>query len=82
MERRLLKRYAPLMVPAPGDRLFIEGPASFAYYDVETLEKDSRVCGLLDDLSRKFRPSGMRMRFANAARGALVTWRRLTNRFR
>jgi len=82
MERRLLKKYAPLMVPSPGDKLFLEGAATFDYYDAETLEKDPTVRGLLDDLSRKFRPSGLRMRFANAARGALTTWRRLTNRFR
>jgi len=82
MERRLIKRYALLMVPAPGDKLFLEGPASFDHYDVDALEKDPKVHGLLDDLSQKFRPSGIRMRFANAARGALMTWRRLTNRFR
>jgi hypothetical protein len=82
MERRLLKKYAPLMVPSPGTKLFLEGAATFDYYDAETLEKDPTVRGLLDDLSRKFRPSGLRMRFANAARGALMTWRRLTNRFR
>jgi len=82
MERRLLKKYGAVMVPAPGDRLFLEGPASFDHYDVEMLEKDPGVRGLLDDLSQKFRPTGIRMRFANAARGALMTWRRLTNRFR
>lgn len=82
MERRLLKKYGPLMVPVPGEKLFLEGPATFDYYDVGALEKDDRVRRLLDDLSRKFRPSGIRMRFANTARGALSAWRRLANRFR
>lgn len=82
MERRLLKRYAAVMVPPPGPKLFLEGAASFDYYDEKVLEADPKVRALLDDLTRKFRPGGLRMRLANAARGAVMGWRRLANRFR
>ena len=82
LERRLLKRYASIMVPAPVGRLFLEGPAECAYYDEKVLEADPRVKALLDDLTRKFRPGGVRMRIAGAARTALMSWRRLVNRFR
>ena len=82
MERRLLKKYASIMVPAPGAKLFLEGPANCDYYDEKILEADPRVKALLDELTRKFRPGGLRMRMAGAARTALMGWRRLTNRFR
>lgn len=82
MERKLLKKFAPAMVPAPGAKLFLEGDARFEYFDVEALEADPKVRALLDDLSRKFQPSGIRMRMAAAARSTLMTWRRFTNRFR
>lgn len=82
MERRLLKKYASLMVPAPGARLFLDGPAQCDYYDERRLESDPKVKALLDDLTRKFQPGGLRMRMAGAARAALLGWRRLANRFR
>jgi hypothetical protein len=82
MERRLLKRYADAMVPAPGARLFLDGPANCDYYDDKVLETDPKVKALLDDLTRKFRPGGFRMRVAGAARTGLLSWRRLVNRFR
>ena len=82
MERRLLKRYASLMVPAPGRKLFLEGPANCDYYDEKALEADPKVRALLDDLTRKFQPGGLRMRMAGAARASLMVWRRLANRFR
>jgi hypothetical protein len=82
MERKLLKRHASSMVPAPGAKLFLEGPAHCDYYDEKALEADPRVKALLDDLTRKFRPGGIRMRVAGAARTALLSWRRLANRFR
>ena len=82
MERRLLKKYSSLMVPSPGARLFLEGPAICDYYDERALEADPRVRALLDDMTRKFRPGGIRMRVAGAARTALMGWRRLANRFR
>lgn len=82
MERKLLKKYTPAMVPAPGSKLFLEGPANCDYYDETVLESDPKVKALLDDLTRKFRPGGLRMRMAGAARTALLGWRRLTNRFR
>lgn len=82
MERRLLKRYAPLMVPAPGEKLFLDGPANCDYYDDKALEADPKVRALLDDLTKKFRPGGLRMRMAGAARASLMAWRRLMNRFR
>jgi hypothetical protein len=82
MERRLLKKYAPVMVPAPGEKLFLEGPASCDYYDETVLESDVRVKELLDDLTKKFRPGGPRMRMAGAARSLVMGWRRLVNRFR
>ncbi|MBX9457740.1 MAG: sulfotransferase domain-containing protein [Rhizobium sp.] len=82
MERKLLRKFAPVMVPAPGPKLFLDGPAQFEHYDTEILEADSRVRALLDDFSRKFKPGGIRMRMAGAARSALMIWRRLANRFR
>ncbi|MCB1447005.1 MAG: hypothetical protein KDJ87_14755 [Rhizobiaceae bacterium] len=82
MERKLLRKFGPAMVPAPGDKLFIEGAAHFDYYDDKVLEADPKVRALLDDLTRKFRPGGLRMRLAGAARTALMSWRRLANRFR
>lgn len=82
MERRLLKKYASIMVPTPGAKLFLEGPASCDYYDEKVLEADPKAKALLDDLTRKFRPGGLRMRVAGAARAALTGWRRLANRFR
>ena len=82
MERKLLRKYAPVMVPPPGAKLFLEGPANCDYYDETVLESDPAVKALLDDLTRKFRPGGIRMRMAGAARTALMGWRRLTNRFR
>jgi hypothetical protein len=82
MERKLLKKYASIMVPAPGPKLFLEGPARCDYYDEKVLEADPRVKALLDELTRKFRPGGIRMRMAGAARTALTGWRRLANRFR
>lgn len=82
MERRLLKKYSSVMVPAPGAKLFLDGPAHCDYYDVTMLEADSKVKALLDELTQKFRPGGIRMRAAGAARAALMGWRRLTNRFR
>ena len=82
MERRLLKKYSSLMVPSPGARLFLEGSANCDYYDERALEADPRVRALLDDMTRKFRPGGIRMRVAGAARTALMGWRRLANRFR
>lgn len=82
MERKLLKKYRSSMVPPPGEKLFLEGAASFDYLDEKVLETDPKVKALLDDLTRKFRPGGLRMRLAGAARSALMGWRRLANRFR
>jgi hypothetical protein len=82
LERKLLKRYTPMMVPAPGEKLFLEGPANCDYYDETVLEADPRVKTLLDDLTRKFRPGGLRMRIAGFGRASLMMWRRVTNRFR
>lgn len=82
MERRLLKKYMSVMVPAPGEKLFLEGPAYCDHYDEKVLETDPKVKTLLDDLTQKFRPGGIRMRMAGAARIALMSWRRLANRFR
>lgn len=82
MERRLSKKYASMMVPASGPKLFLEGPANCDYYDEKVLEADPKVRALLDELTQKFRPGGIRMRMAGAARTALMGWRRLTNRFR
>lgn len=82
MERKLLEKFRPLMVPPPGEKLFIEGAASLDYYDEKILSADPGVAALLDDLTQKFRPGGLRMRLASAARWSLMTWRRLTNRFR
>ena len=82
MERRLLRKYGALMLPQPADRLFLEGPARCDYYDDKALEADPGVRALIDDLTRKFRPGGIRMRFANAARSSLMLWRRIANRFR
>ena len=82
MERRLLKRHSAVMVPAPADKLFLEGPAKCDYYDETVLEADPKVKALLDDLTKKFRPGGLRMRIAGAGRTMLLAWRRLTNRFR
>lgn len=82
MERRLLKRHGAAMVPAPGEKLFLEGSASCDHYDLAVLETDPKVKALLDDLTRKFRPGGLRMRIAGAGRAMLMTWRRVTNRFR
>lgn len=82
MERRIAKRYAGAMVPPPGAKLFLEGKAEFAYYDDKVLAADPKVKALLDDLTQKFRPGGLRMTLANAARSSLMAWRRLVNRFR
>lgn len=82
MERKLIGKYASAMVPAPGARLFLEQPANCDYYDEKVLESDPKVKALLDELTRKFRPGGLRMRIAGAARATLLGWRRLTNRFR
>jgi hypothetical protein len=82
MERKLIKKYASAMVPAPGPKLFLEQSANCDYYDEKALEADPKVKALLDELTRKFRPGGLRMRIAGAARSALLGWRRLTNRFR
>ena len=81
-ERKLLKRFVGEMVPAPGDRLFLEGEANFEYYDDTVLAADPKVKALLDDLTNKFRPGGFRMTVANVARSSLMGWRRLLNRFR
>lgn len=82
IESKILKRFPTLMVPPPGPKLFLEGQAEFAYYDDKVLAADPRVKALLDDLTAKFRPGGLRMRLANAARSSLMGWRRLVNRFR
>jgi hypothetical protein len=44
------------------------------------LAADPGVARLLDETTRKFRPGGLRMRFANAARETVMTWRRLRKR--
>jgi hypothetical protein len=82
MERKLLKRFSAEMVPPPGAKLFLEGEATFDYYDDTVLAADPRVKALLDDLTKKFRPGGLRMTLANLARSSLMGWRRLVNRFR
>lgn len=82
MERKLLSKFRSSMVPAPGEKLFIEGAASLDYYDDKALSADPGVAALLDDLTDKFRPGGLRMRLAGAARWLLMTWRRVANRFR
>ncbi|MGV3548298.1 hypothetical protein [Rhizobium sp.] len=82
MERKLLKRHAGIMVPPPGPKLFLEGPANCDYYDEKVLEMDPRVKALLDDLTKKFRPGGLRMRLAAMGQTSVLAWRRLLNRFR
>lgn len=82
MERKLLAKFRSSMVPAPGEKLFIEGAASVDYYDDKVLSADAGVAALLDDLTDKFRPGGLRMRLAGAARYLLMGGRRLLNRFR
>jgi len=82
MERKILKNFSAFMVPPPGEKLFLEGEATFDYYDDNVLAADPRVKALLDDLTNKFRPGGFRMTVANLARSWLMGWRRLVNRFR
>jgi hypothetical protein len=82
IERQLRRKFADRMIPPPGEKLFLDGKASYAWYDDTVLAADPRVKALLDDLTNKFRPGGLRMTIANLARSSLMTWRRLVNRFR
>ena len=82
IERRIVKLFSDRMIPPPREKIFLTGQAAFDYYDGDVLAADPKVKALLDDLTRKFRPGGLRMRVANAARSSLMGWRRLINRFR
>jgi hypothetical protein len=77
-ERVLLEKYRPLMVPQPaGKRLFLDGALECAYYDAAVLENDPGVKRLLDDISNKFRPGGLRLWVMGWSRFWLALWRRI-----
>jgi hypothetical protein len=83
VERRLLADHRQRMIPQPdGDRLFLDGVQVCDFYREEKLLVDPGVVALLDRMSHVFRPAGPRVMLANAARGALIGWRRLVKRLR
>lgn len=82
LEQKLLRQYRDAMIPAPGEKLFLTGPAALTYLDEAALLENAGVKGELSRISRRFRPGGLYMWVANWSRFWLVQWRRLTNRFR
>jgi hypothetical protein len=83
IERALFRKYRTLMVPRPASRrIFLRGREECAYYDGDILLADRHVTRLLDEMTAKFHPGGLRLWVMGWSRFWLTLWRRIVKFFR